>query len=254
MTSINDLTVEQLKAELKRKGCRGYSKNNKAELVKLLEKCNTARRIHKTLLEKSRSTHVKKKSSPPAKKKSSPGKKPSAGAAGKRPSALGAAGKRPSALGAAGKRPSARALSAGAGDVFDNSYLSSEVSNYLPTNDFKNMLQTNKKMRENNYNLDRRKKIARKINDWKRTLLPPEPPRLRRQRRNIYDIIYNPGYQTLIRCRRCNADIEGEISIDNIAERLQYNQINNLETIPVFLCYNCEREIAYKTKYKAKKF
>jgi len=283
MSSINDLTVEQLKAELKRKGCRGYSKNNKAELVKLLRKCNTAKRIHKTL-EKSRTTHVKKKSSPPAKKKSSHGKNPSAaGAAGKNPSARalsagagdygstyprdGAAGDMPAGAGdygdgagdygdgAAGKKPIAGDIPAAtAGDVFDNSYLMTEISNYLPVNELGNTLQTHKQMRQNISNIDKRRRLKALMGDWKRTLLPPEPPRLRRQRRrNIYDIIDNPGYQTLIRCRRCYADIEGEISIDNIAERLQYNQINNLETVPVFLCYNCEREIAYKTKYKIKR-
>jgi hypothetical protein len=267
MSNINDLTVEQLKAELKKKGCRGYSKNNKAELVKLLEKCNTARRIHKTLLEKSRPTHVKKKSSPPAKKKSSPGKNPSAaGAAGKNPSAralsagAGDYGSPYPRDGAAGKKPSAGDMPAAtAGDVFDNSYLMTEISNYLPNNDLGNTLKTRKNMKQNVYNINERKQksIAKRnrvkafAERWRSKALDiPPMPMLRRQRGIIFDNVRNhPDYQTLIHCRRCNADIEGELNIYDIAERLRYNEINGLATVPIFICYRCALDLSLQTGF-----
>jgi hypothetical protein len=258
MSSINDLTVEQLKAELKKKGCRGYSKNNKAELVKLLRKCNTARRIHKTLLEKSRTTHVKKKSSPPAKKKSSPGKNPSALAAG-----------------AAGKNPSARALSAGAGDygstyprdgaagkkpspypgdVFDNSYLMTEISNYLPVNELGNTLQTHKQMRQNISNIDKRRRLKALMGEWKQKKEPSQEERLRLRRMGMtWPNPDNPDYIILRTCRKCGKEMGNEIYSYDVPEILHQNFLDRVATKPIFLCRKCEREIAYKTKYKAKK-
>jgi hypothetical protein len=255
MSNINDLTVEQLKAELKRKGCRGYSKNNKAELVKLLRKCDTStsRRKKKTLLENPRPVRVKKsktKLSPPAKKKSSPGKNPSALAAG-----------------AAGKKSSARALAAGAGDdeiiyyspypgdVFDNFDLMTEISNYLPNNDLGNTLQTHKQMRQNisNINIDKRRRLKAFAERWRNKALDKPPLRLRRILGINYD---DPDYQTLIRCRRCNADIEGEIRFDDIArdyiaEKLRYNRWNGINglAVPIFLCYRCAVDLSLQTGF-----
>jgi len=242
MSSINDLTVEQLKAELKKKGCRGYSKNNKAELVKLLRKCNTAKRIHKTL-EKSRPTHVTKKSSPPAKKKSSPGKNPSA-------------------AGAAGKNPSARALSAGAGDygspyprdVFDNSYLMTEISNYLPVNELGNTLQTHKQMRQNISNVDKRKRLKALMGEWKQKKEPSQEERLRLRRMGMtWPHPDDPNYIILRTCRKCGKEMGSEIYSYDVPEILYQNFLDRVATKPIFLCRKCEREIAYKTKYKAKK-
>ena len=249
MSNINDLTVIQLKAELKKKGCRGYSKNNKAELVKLLRKCNTARRIHKTLLEKSRPTHVKKKSSP-----------------GKKSSAVGAAGKKPRAraAGAAGKKPRASARAAGDDeiiyrnayphDVLDNSYLMTEISNYLPVNELGNTLQTHKQMKQNVSNIDTRKRLKALMGEWKQKKEPSQEERLRLRRMGMtWPNPDDPDYIILRTCRKCGKEMGSEIYSYDVPEILYKNFLDRVATKPIFLCRKCEREIAYKTKYKAKK-
>jgi hypothetical protein len=108
-------TVKQLKEDLKRKGCKGYSGLKKPDLKKLLNMCPenncvVSRRVKcakKGQMCKPKTgrcvKHPKRRrpdAAGAAGKKPSP-KKPSAGAAGKKPSP-----KKPSTAGAAGKKPS----------------------------------------------------------------------------------------------------------------------------------------------------